>query len=412
MNTPLRPAPLPCPGTTRLAALAAAITVLCAPAAQAQGLELPFKLPSFLQGASAPASAPAATAAPRGALDRAATAAAAAAAPVTASSKALGDLKPDADCSRPQEGFDVMAKVVEYGGENARLRLERLLATDFKYDDLTPQDRAMLKYIAYTTIWVPPTLESKLGGIYSSFNTDKADESFSPSARRAQERIALLRQQVSDFPGEIELLVLRSADNGASAQAGGLITIAQGFVSDLEGQPSARDLILAHEMSHVYKRHALKEIQFQLVSSAAGFSIAKKLLGRALPGASSNVFSETFGMLQLGTELVSFVRGLQVRFNQDQELEADACAAVWMKRASMDTTDAWKAFETVSASAAGAGTYFDTHPSSAQRKARFVAATNRPATPPGARKPNPAAASTTPTTPAKPVPPGQKPAAR
>lgn len=403
MNTTLRTAREHRLSTTCVALLAAALAALSAPAARAQGLELPFKLPSFLQGASAPASAPAGQpSSTRAALDRAA----AAAAPVTASSKALGDLKPDADCTRPQEGFDVMAKVVEYGGENARLRLERLLATDFKYDDLTPQDRAMLKYIAYTTIWVPPTLESKLGGIYSSFNTDKADESFSPSARRAQDRITLLRQQVTDFPGEIELLVLRSADNGASAQAGGLITIAQGFVSDLEAQPSARDLILAHEMSHVYKRHSLKEIQYQLVSSAAGFSIAKKLLGRALPGASTNLLTETLGMLQLGTELVSFVRNLQIRFNQDQELEADACAAVWMKRASMDTTDAWKAFETVSTSAAGAGTYFDSHPSSAQRKARFVAAANRPNTPPGARKP-----ATSPT-PAKPAPAAQKPPPR
>ena len=77
-----------------------------------------------------------------------------------------------------------------------------------------------------------------------------------------------------------------------------------------------------------------------------------------------------------------------------------------MKRASMDTADAWKAFETVSTSAAGAGSYFDTHPSSTQRKARFVAAANRPNTPPGARKP-----STSPT-PAKPAPAAQKPPPR
>jgi predicted Zn-dependent protease len=235
----------------------------------------------------------------------------------------------------------------------------------------------MLKYVAYTTVWIPPTLESKLGALYSGLAGNKGDESNSPSARRSRERIELLKGQVKDFPGEIRLLVLRDMPSGASAQAGGLISIAQGFISDLEAQPAARDLILAHELSHVYKRHALKEIQFQLVSSAAGFSIAKKLLGRSVNGNGSNFLTDAFGNLQVGFELVNFVKGLQLTFNRDQELEADACAAVWMKRAKIDTTNAWKAFETVSAAPGSAGNYFDHHPSSKERRARFVAAVAR-----------------------------------
>ena len=356
--------------------------------ALAQLPQLPFKLPSlpsFMQGASAPApstpppagKAPApADAAVKGAALSAA-AGALSAGPVGASPAALADLKPDVNCSRPQEGFDVLAKLTAYGGENARLRLQRLVSTDFRYDDLTPQDRAMLKYVAYTTVWIPPAIESKIGALYSSMTSEKGDESFSSSARRSMERITLLKQQVSDFPGDIRLLVLRDMPSGATAQAGGLISIAQGFVSDLESQPSARDLILAHELSHVYKRHALKEIQHQLVSTSAGFGIAKKLLGRSLNAPGGNFMSEAWGSLTVGIELVNFVRGLQVSFTRDQELEADACAAVWMRRAKMDTTDAWKAFETASSASGNAGSYFKQHPSSAERKARFMAAAQR-----------------------------------
>lgn len=390
---PITPLPV-----VRRPALIAAVLLACAalPCA-AQLPELPFKLPSFLQGAaSAPAqnepSPPPAAAkpqlAPKSALERAGTGQSA----VKASPAALSDLKPDIDCSRPQEGFDVVAKVVEYGGENARRRLDRLVATDFRYDDLTPEDRAMLKYVAYTTVWVPPALESKIGSVYSALAAGPGDESYSPSARRSQERIVLLKQQVADFPGEIKLLVRKDMPSGAAAQAGGLISIAQGFVSDLEAQPSARDLILAHELSHVYKRHSLKEIQYQLVSTSAGFSIAKRLLGRSMQGGGGNMLVEALGSVQLGFELVSFVRGLQIRFSRDQELEADACAAVWMKRAQMDTNDAWKAFETVAASPGQAGSYFEQHPSSAERRARFVAATKRQGAPAAPNKPAAAAA--------------------
>jgi Zn-dependent protease with chaperone function len=345
---------------------------LGAPQVAAQSSGFPFELPSFLQGASTPAPSGnnAATLAPKTSLERAA---AGQASGQRDSAKALADLKPDVNCSRPQEGFDVVAKVVQYGGENARLRLQRLVASDFRYDDLTPQDREMLKVVAYTTVWVPPSLESKLGAIYSGMAGDKGDESHSASARRSVDRIELLKQQVADFPGEIRLLVLKDMPSGAAAQAGGLITIAQGFLSDLEAQPSARDLILAHELSHVYKRHALKEIQFQLVSTSAGFSIAKRLLGRAMPGSGGNFLTEAFGTIQLGVELVNFVRGLQIHFNRDQEFEADACAVVWMKRAKLDTTEAWKAFETASAAPGQAGSYFDQHPSSKERRTRFVA---------------------------------------
>lgn len=342
---------------------------------------LPFKLPQFLQGAASapPQSAPAqpqkpgATTAARSQLDRTSAAAASAAAK---SEQGLSDLKPDKDCSRPREGFDVMAKVVEFGGENARLRFERLMATDFKFSELTPKDKAMMKYVAYTTVWIPPELENKLGAIYTGKGGDASN---SPSARRSMERIGLLKQQVSDFPGEIRLAVLRDMPNGASAQAGAVISIAQGFVSDLESQPSARDLILAHELSHVYKRHSLKEIQHSMVSSAAGWSIAKRLLGRSVAGKATGAQALTQGlvMIQVGLELVDFVKGLQISFNHDQELEADACAAVWMKRAKLDTTDAWKAFETVSATPGNAGKYFDQHPSSKERRARFTASAAR-----------------------------------
>jgi Zn-dependent protease with chaperone function len=387
-------------GTSNLAArgaVLAAFTLLMPAMARAQLPELPFKLPSFLQGgASAPqpdqpgARPPTQPVAPT-AKGAAAAALAAAPAGVSGNPAALADLKPDITCSRPQEGFDVMAKLTAYGGENARLRLQRLVSTDFRYDDLTPQDRQMLKYIAYTTVWIPPSIESRLGGLYSSLTGEKGDESFSASARRSMERIELLKRQVPDFPGEIRLQVLRDMPNGASAQAGGLISIAQGFVSDLESQPSARDLILAHEMSHVYKRHALKEIQHQLVSSSAGFNIAKKLLGSSLSasaaGGGGSFLTEAFGSLTLGVELVNFVRNLQISFGRDQELEADACAAVWMRRASMSTADAWKAFETAAAAPGNAGDYFKQHPSSAERKARFMAAAQRQAP-----KPTPARA--------------------
>lgn len=65
--------------------------------------------------------------------------------PVAALKGIKADLPPDRQCNQPQERFNIAEKLVEYGGTEASLRLDRLIKSDYKYSDLTPEDRQMLK---------------------------------------------------------------------------------------------------------------------------------------------------------------------------------------------------------------------------------------------------------------------------
>ena len=76
----------------------------------------------------------------------------------------------------------------------------------------------------------------------------------------------------------------------------------------------------------------------------------------------------------LGTvpKLIDFVRSMQLKFNRDQELEADACSTVWLKDIGVDPIAAWDAYRaTVGANADNPASYSASHPTTPEREARF-----------------------------------------
>jgi len=80
-----------------------------------------------------------------------------------ANAAALNELRVDTQCAKVNERFDVWEKAAEYGGAHAQARLRTLVASDFKHSDLTESDRNFLRYLAYTTVWVPAPVESAVG---------------------------------------------------------------------------------------------------------------------------------------------------------------------------------------------------------------------------------------------------------
>ncbi len=327
-----------------------------------------------------PAAPPVAGARPQPSLpssSSAATAAAAAvgAAPVNAKKDIRAEVAPDRTCSRPQEKFNVWEKVVEYGGAEASLRLQRLISSDFKYDDITPQDRQMLRYLAQTTVWVPVELENTLARSFDRLTRKNGElsELDEEALKRMGTRLDLLHQQVKDFPGNAKLSVNPEIADGAYARFGGLIQLSPRFLALMDQHPTARDLVLAHELSHVYKRHAVKQMQFELLSSREGFELTKKVLARAQLGASVNPLQDGIFVATVVPQIITFVRGMQLGFSREQELEADACAVEWMHRAKIDTCAAWSGFQVIAPQAgAPRSPYFDTHPTSKEREANYV----------------------------------------
>lgn len=346
-------------------------------------------LQAVLPGASAPTPTTAAPAPAGGALTTAL-------APLQPNSEALRELAVDPECRRVEENFDVWGKALQYAGTNAQLRLRQLMATDFQHDQLTPADKQFMKYLAYTTVWVPASVETTIGKAYavvsnSSGGSTATGDGIKGALGRIDQRMQALKGQIDGFPGGVELVYDDKLRDGAFARVGGLVMVSERFVGLMDESDAVRDMVLAHELSHLYKRHTLKEMQYQLLTSAAGYSVAKKLVGRLDPQRGFSVMPDLLFYAQVGQELISWVRNNQLTYSKDQELEADGCSMAWLDKVKVDRMEAWRAFGLALAPQPGqAAGYESLHPSPAERTANIQRALSRkPAAPAPAPKAKP-----------------------
>lgn len=295
--------------------------------------------------------------------------------PLTPNAAALNELRVDRQCQKVEENFDVWQKAMAYGGTEAQLRLQVLLDSDFKQDQLSPSDREMMRYLAYTTVWIPSSLEANVGRLYAAVSKSGDDNAVAASGRtqrRALERLATrlgeVKGGIPGFPGDARLVFDPALSDGAFARVGGLVVVSSRFLGLMDESDPVRDVVFAHELSHLYKRHTIKEMQYRMVTSAAGFSLAKKLLGRSLPSAKTSVVPDFIYYAQTASELFTWVRESNLAYTRDQELEADACALNWLSALNVPPRDAWRSFETVLAGAPDPAVGYESlHPSPVER---------------------------------------------
>lgn len=365
------------------ALLLAAAALAFAPSSGFAQVNLPFGLGKVLNPAADAASTPARS-------NRAGREGDGGLLPVKPKAAVEGELKPDLLCRRFEESTDVWQKLADYGGVEAQLRMKRLLASDFQFADLTPEDKAMLKYISYTTVWVPARIESAFGKLYTSMPGKRReggslDRSEQAQLARAKTQTQSFKSTIADFPGDVQVLLDKDMPTGAYAQIGGMIVLSPDFLNRMDEKEPVQRLVLAHELSHLYKRHTVKEMQYRLVTSDAGFNLAKKLLSRYSPDASSNPIAmarDAVSYAASAKELFDWVRQNQVAFGVDQELEADACSVEWMKRSNLDPKTLPPALAELEAvKTETEGSYARTHPTSKQRLDNLLVAVGEKPTP-------------------------------
>jgi hypothetical protein len=304
--------------------------------------------------------------------------------------EALNELKVDRLCLKVEERFDVWEKAAEYAGVEGQLRLKVLVASDFEHADLTASDREMLRYLAYTTVWIPASMETAIGAAWAALSSGGDDNKAELTGRsqrkalqRLDERLATLRSGIGGFPGSASLVLDPGLRDGAFARVGGIVVVSPRFLSLMDEKDAVRDVVLAHELSHLYKRHTVKELQFKLVSSAPGWKIARKLLARLDPKSTGGVafLRDSLGYGVLVTDMVGFVRSVHLDYSREQELEADACALQWLERIEVSPREAWQAFAGILAysgkTESNEPTYENLHPSPAERDANIKEAMSR-----------------------------------
>lgn len=300
---------------------------------------------------------------------------------IAPSKLAINDLQTDIQCEQVTEDRDIWGRAMRYGGEEAKARLRTFISSDFEHADLTPADREFLRYLAYTTVWVPSDVEVALGKLYLKLAGAMDDEDTRIRIVRMQQdsqhRTDSLIKKIHGFPGEATVMHDKDIKDGAVARVGNLIVVSQTFLLKMDASEEIRDFVLAHELSHLYKRHTIKELQYRLISSAEGWELAKELLAQFKSSQalqSKDVFDiidETISFAARAEELYQFFASQQLTYSQEQELEADACGLRWLANEGVDTFKVWHEFEEMlvhdKPEYDGPG-YVDYHPTSEARK--------------------------------------------
>jgi predicted Zn-dependent protease len=143
----------------------------------------------------------------------------------------------------------------------------------------------------------------------------------------------------------------------AFALPGGFIFVARSLLQLCHRQRDEIAFVLAHEMAHVIRRHAIDRLLQQKVVSAV------------------TLMSPARGALASWIRQVG-VQGLERAYSQDEELEADELAVLLMRAASFDPAGAIRMLECLSEldrqpDPLGLNRYLSTHPPIDERVARL-----------------------------------------
>lgn len=258
-------------------------------------------------------------------------------------------IRPDRQCATPDENYDILAAMQQRVGAEGALRLKQLVSTDFKGGKLSKQDHELLRKMSKEMLWIPAPLEEAIGTAfyqYSKSNLKELDnnEATAPIWSHAERTTAKLLGNAPKMPFQTVLVLLNKGD--PQALAGGRIFLDSQTIEGAVDDPNDRKqvdkttFVLAHELAHVYKRHRAKRIQQLLVDSDSGLQLVRTIFTALQPkdkkaGTNTAANQEPGWGAYLKTAML--VPSLVDEFNkhnaaylQDQEMEADACAAALM----------------------------------------------------------------------------------
>ena len=255
-------------------------------------------------------------------------------------------VSPDLYCSIPQEEFEYAELIERRFGAEAQIRLTRLMATDFKRSDLTPQEKEMLDVLARETLWIPAGLESLLGELLFRQDREKLKTVPKEGPRGkywmfSEELITQLLNVSPKTPFDTRLAILQSGN--PRALAGGMIfidqeTVRTAYDGKTDAMRSMLTFVYAHELAHIFKRHKAKQMQRTLIETDDGLKIMRELMTGLDPsGEMSPVawISGVFEKMTTARRVVELLASRKAEFSRAQEHEADSCATILMLTAGL-----------------------------------------------------------------------------
>lgn len=278
----------------------------------------------------------------------------------------------DETCESLYDSASPAAMLVEVGGLVAKVAVASKLGevTGKGGPDATQIDqiRTALRELAKRKVWLPIALEDQLGDMMHSSKLEHG-EVLDPGTlnRKDRKRFDRIKEILAELVGNLP------ADNpyqfrlgvstldvwNAEANPGGYIYVSQPLLRDNSVSDDEIAMALAHEISHVTKRHALRMYQVRLVDSLKLLDLVKQM-----PETKSNplqLFAALMAAQKTGEKLF-------LQFDHTQEFEADACG---IQLATLDQkVNVGRGIKEFSkrSQQKSAKTWSDSHPSDPQRQ--------------------------------------------
>jgi hypothetical protein len=245
----------------------------------------------------------------------------------------LGSMNADFLCERLFDSADPASMMVELAkvagpgvllGKFPEISGQSTAAQKKTYEDL--------RTLARQKVWLPVSGERKIGEwMDQKYRKESLLVEPSGLARAQRTRFemtkALLDGIVATLPADnpytFTLQVTQADESNASISPGGFVYVTTGMLQDKTLDRADVALRLTHEVSHVTRRHALKEMQVKIVDALEVSKSLKPILDFTRDPATG--MEKLFGTMK-ATELMF------QRFDQVQELEADACGAYLLVR--------------------------------------------------------------------------------
>lgn len=203
-----------------------------------------------------------------------------------------------------------------------------------------------LRVLARRKVWLPVSAETQVGSwLNDKYVKDGAIVAADKLNSRDRQRFEEIRKTLdaivgtlpADNPYKFTLQVVQGDQSNASIGVGGYVYLNLGLVRDRSLSSNDIALRLAHEVAHLTRRHALKDIQLKLIDGMA----AKKDIQGMLSIATNPVKTMQDVLGTANSTLLLFQR-----FDQNQELEGDACGMYLLARTpGVDAKAALKAYE-------------------------------------------------------------------
>jgi Zn-dependent protease with chaperone function len=292
----------------------------------------------------------------------------------------LGALNADFLCERLFDSADTASMAFELMGiVGPTLLLGKVpeISGQSKADQKKQFDS--LRTLAKQKVWLPVAGERQVGEwMDQKYRKESLVVDAAGLPRNQRTRFELIQGLLTgvvaalpaDNPYTFTLAVTDAPESNASVSPGGFIYVTTGMLQDKTLDRDDIALRLSHEISHLTRRHALKEIQVKVVDSLTIGKSMKPLLGFTKEPAKG---LETV----LGT--VKATDLMFQRYDQVQELEADACGAYLLARQpGIDANAAVKRFAAARKGTGGKG-WDASHPAPEEREMVMTAQLN-PAT--------------------------------